>query len=99
MKYTKGPWKSMNTVEDDIMEFTGPYVDIVAGPFNARQPAIAAGHSKEEALANAHLIAAAPYMYEAAKALIACLDMNALSEEELEGITYLDNALAKAEGK
>ena len=38
-------------------------------------------------------------MYEAAKALLACLDKTALSEDEAEGVNNLYNALAKAEGK
>ena len=42
---------------------------------------------------------AAPDIYEAAKALLACLDMSAFSDDEVEGVNNLYNAIAKAEGK
>ena len=91
MNYTKGHWK---TVEINYYIYNvctdGP------GPHRYAQVADCRGVDRA---ANAQLIAAAPDLYEAAKALLACLDMSALSNDEVEGVNNLYNALAKAEGK
>lgn len=93
MKYTKGPWKTAfcsQEVEKDGL-FIATTLETSTGGFE--YPDAETMHY------NAQLIAAAPDLYEAAKALLACLDMSALSNDEVEGVNNLYNALAKAEGK
>lgn len=69
-KWTKGPWEVVPASNDDegfplfydVMR-TGNYTGTVAGCYNSRQ--LRDGISRDESLANAHLIAAAPDLYEA----------------------------------
>ncbi len=77
MNYTKGEWKVTKGFK------------VVAGIKSAQAVADVFGETAKEVEANAHLIAAAPDMYEALKAL----------PEQVKWIPEVAKALAKAEGK
>ncbi len=92
MNYTKGEWKVTQWIEKhgfNVFSETGGFVASV--PMN-----VGLEHTMIEAGANAHLIAAAPDMYEALKALVK------YHEREGKAIPCLvdaTEALAKAEVK
>ena len=91
-EYTKGPWKHADAPEGCSEQIYAPQ----AGNGNGGLiTVISSGVSKEEDIANAHLISAAPEMYEALEAV----------KDRIEGEWELDadsfqlvlKALAKAE--
>ena len=96
MEYTKGEWKIEEdyTVVSDVFRYEGFLYKI----------AEVTSHTKEETLANAQLIAAAPEMYKTLKAIVAegtrCLDA-ARPGREIYDIDKVDRmarqAIAKAE--
>lgn len=92
MNYTKGEWKVASTGFDrEYRKF------IVLDNEWLWITAEAKGETEEEAEANAHLVSAAPEMYEALKAIID----EARGTDRFGGdqITDALNAIAKAEGK
>lgn len=87
--YTKGEWHvSPHAWPKDHQVF------VVDNSHNLI--AEAKGDTQEEAEANAHLIAAAPMLYEALKEL---MDVLRHSKSQLRGRVLSTQALAKAEGK
>ena len=99
-KHTPGPWyiDEAGICSADEMVAQVCYADDYFGV--AEEDIPAAAHAR--LLANAHLIAAAPEMYEALKQLLAfgrrewALDL----EAEMEGvISVADAAIARAEGR
>lgn len=92
MNYTKGEWK----VEDETVIVCGMRLiaSTTAGGFNY------SAYRKENE-ANAHLISAAPDMYEALKALDEYGNASHPYNLKLKKVAFelLDKALAKAEGK
>ena len=82
MNYTKGEWRVDKRFIYD--ESGRTIAELVDGGF-------------EELEANAHLIAAAPLLYEACRA--ANIDMKMFGKFSLGTQKRLDQAIAKAEGK
>ena len=85
-KHTPGPWIADGTT---VMTSDGIYLHVATTHFLTDRPE-----------ANARLIAAAPEMYEALKALVESLDW----EAKRSGTTYAGHedaraAIAKAEGR
>lgn len=105
MNYTKGKW----TIKETSASITDPlfsHTDVVSGGIRI---AVAVGIGSDESRANAHLIAAAPDMYEALKAIVDySRDSELFSADVIaDAICALDkataghyyhNANAKAEG-
>ena len=98
--YTKGEWKYY---KKDYPEFLGHKMEsryIVKG---LTVIAEMGGGTKEEAKANAHLIAAAPDMYEALRSGVEGIRLNPRGKERdlaIRAFMFLaEKALAKAEGK
>lgn len=106
-KWTPGPWVLIDSPDNDdaahcvdaIDPKDGVIFEVCAvwgeGRFEART---------EMSLANAHLIAAAPDLYEALESSIPMLDQllrdSGISEDEIGGILYPKiTALAKARGE
>jgi len=105
-KFTPGPWKADALNEDRFAYYIlpainaagqwGPWIADIMGHINDTFP------SEEQARANAHLIAAAPEMYEALKeAEILYARYGLLAQESTCGpwINKVRSALAKADGK
>jgi hypothetical protein len=89
-KFTPGPWKSIGCVIRSVFGRTAT-TDV----FNKRIP-------WAQRKANAHLISAAPDMYEALKSLVAAQDNSGMHENEKQWISAMvksNKALAKADGK
>lgn len=98
MNYTQGDWKIEEVITDQPI--------ITAG---GKDIAEVLSYGYEETLANAHLIAAAPDMYEALKKIQDLLKSMCGWNEELglgttnqyllSAFTFTQKALAKAEGR
>jgi hypothetical protein len=84
MNYTKGEWKKQNVSGDDVHIVSDAFVGIIA---KVNQDC----YSVNE---NAHLISAAPEMYEALKKII---DNTYIEYADLKELA--EKALNKAEGK
>ncbi len=70
MKHTKGDWETTGEIETEEMTFVGPYVKVRAGGALVMFDgliAVVGGLNKEQAQANAKLIATAPKLLEACK--------------------------------
>jgi hypothetical protein len=99
-KHTPGPW-NISAVKMEECRFRGPYIDVQAkGMVSNVQPAIVAGRTEEETIANARLIASAPDLLEALKQAVKIME----AEKEACGIysanmTLMVQAIAKAEGR
>ena len=104
-EYTKGPWKHADAPEGCSEQIYAPQ----AGNGNGGLiTVISSGVSKEEDIANAHLISAAPDMYEELRAsnamllavICACREVDdSIKEEVHKRIKCNNKALAKAEGR
>jgi hypothetical protein len=99
--HTKGPWKINNNIghkgELGIIADTAPCIIAIMGNQKV-WPA--------EAEANAHLIAAAPDLLEACKALLeefnsrtALIETCDMTDDELVAIQKAEQAIAKTEGR
>jgi len=120
MKHTPGPWLAVcNDIQDTIRPVGDDgvrYWDIVqqhwkqGGPYRGSVCSVFAaedigGITRAERDANAHLISAAPDMYEALKGFVAKLDTAILVEGDHPTSHLADElraalaALAKAEGR
>ncbi len=88
-KHTPGPWKCI-----DPHVIRGPKNVVVAKTLDSKE-----GYEIKQA--NAHLIAAAPAMYEALKALVEYLDtqVQAGKLDDWKHVLVARQALAQAEGK
>lgn len=90
-KHTPGPWFLINDA-------------CVGGPVESgwEQAGCGIAHcgmrarTSEEAAANARLIAAAPEMYEALKALLACPDISDVAGEDKDPETHAAESIARA---
>ncbi len=93
MEYTKGEW-GVHTINDVAICNSPTAIFIDSPTFTLAEIKIKSSlrEHQEEALANAHLIAAAPEMYEALKRILD--DRNSALAREAGR-----KALAKAEGK
>ena len=94
MNNTKGEWKVTDSAFSRFTTYRGKRQGgrtFVTTALNLNQVAEAQGDTQEEAEANAHLIAAAPDMYEALK------NLSNYPAESVRQIAQM--ALAKAEGK
>lgn len=103
-EFTPGPWKYSKTSDRVPFSFSGYIVgkDGLAGFWALVKATLASDESRDsEMKANARLIAAAPDMYEALKALRALV--GATESDRLCLYEYArkqaDAAIAKAEGK
>jgi len=96
MDYTKGIWANTETAFSRFSMFrckrTGARTFVTTG-MELDQIAEVHGNTDVEAEANAHLIAAAPDLYETVKSAVWDLEQNAMPD-----IKPLKRALAKAEG-
>ncbi len=93
MNYTKGEWK-LNDVS-----FRRDYREFVVNA-DLRTTAESQGDSPEEAVANVHLIAAAPDMREALKDITELAPRDKLRMPyAIAAVEIADKALAKAEGR
>jgi len=94
MSYTPGPWK--------LLQVKSGSLRVMSGPKNIAETSQATRiEDAQEVLANAHLIALSPRMFEALKALIA-IDFDTEDENYDALAPILDEAnaiVAKAEGK
>ena len=99
MNYTKGEWKISHSAFDRCHGGKGAREFVV----NKDEDEIAEvqGNTNDKCLANAHLISAAPEMYEALKAFEDFLCTNYPANIRLRQIAEykMELALAKAEGK
>ena len=96
MNYTKGEWKASIDKQFNIIRIVSDKVAVVVSKVG---PHIMEYGTHPENLANAHLIAAAPDMYEALKNIVAnWADMNFPETMRLSMDKAL-TVLAKAEGK
>lgn len=105
MNYTKGEWKidiidSTYPKHHQVYAYIKPGVGFVGWDSMGVYDDLAGGRQElktlnKEAIANAHLISAAPEMYHSLSAIMAVID------REQYGIDwqYVEKALAKAEGK
>lgn len=93
VKFTKGPW----AIEYDNADEYGGNQWYNVGPAKVVISYAISATEREEWDANAHLIAAAPEMYEALESALRLLNVAGLSDRigYAEGI----NALAKARGE
>lgn len=93
-EFTSGPWKvdfgHPRGLPGGISQKGAPHKPVTRFNSFARP-------STREALANAHLIAAAPEMYEALEAIWNSLD--ASMEEQSHALQMVATAIAKAEGR
>lgn len=93
MKHTPGPW-SLNLIGETRGKSDQPFLVGVEG-FGGPAIVLHANFNHPEALANAHLIAAAPELLEACK-----MALSFWKEGKTGDFTfYLKQAIAKAEGK
>ena len=91
MKYTKGPWQVGDLVEND---YEPRHVE-VKGPDDVKLIAKAVyGQTDEDCATNAHLIAAAPELLEACKAV-----GDAMLKTQGFMPNFLEQAINKAEGR
>ena len=96
-KFTPGPW-----LVDEVLDHRGNPCAYSVWPSHERQCqrnriASTPDGVTAEAKANAHLIAAAPEMYEAAETALECLENNGFARAYVEDL--LRNALRKARGE
>lgn len=108
-KHTPGPWKVFDYGEyPGIDSCTEPRRAIVVYSDDDDEPCGVCGETKEERIANARLIAAAPDMLEALKAAIDCRMVPFTTAAEGGASKYsrqvivadmIRAAIAKAEGK
>lgn len=95
-KHTKGPWRVRSTETIHLIEaealksFTGTRVFVAEIHFWSNGH----GPSREQALANAHLIAAAPDLLEACRYIVEAGETG----DEMRAIELARAALSKAEG-
>lgn len=97
MEHTPGPWKVVGQYrahhQDEVrLRIDGPkgYIALTE-PYNG---------SNKEIVANAHLIAAAPDLLEAAVHLLSLNHTQGVTQEQYElAEQELDSAIAKAEGE
>ena len=100
-KHTPGPWKAMKKA---IQPKDGLFYCMVHEDKEDQSvaPAKGLGLTREEAIANAHLIAAAPAMYEALQAMLDGILFTrgaSMSEDRWRTLTTIARtALAQAEG-
>ena len=108
MNNTKGEWKVTDSAFSRFTTYRGKRQGgrtFVTTALNLNQVAEAQGDTQEEAEANAHLIAAAPDMYEALKALLRWAELSYTNDtgewadENDPTIVLTKKAIAKAEGK
>lgn len=94
-KFTRGPWTA------EMPRWTAPtderHVYDIHGQLIARIPLAGTLQSINETIANAHLIAAAPEMYEAVETALECLENKGFARSYVEDL--LRNALRKARGE
>lgn len=90
-KHTPGPW----TLERDRAKS----LSIYAGSTFVGEVYNEVDEPSAQENANAHLIAAAPAMYEALKDAIACIERTLTRKEINERRNRINTALAQAEGK
>ncbi len=67
--YTKGEWDTVGVARKDVKDPVFYHVDVLCN--DTIRVAQSSGVGEENALANARLIAAAPYQYNAAKEFVA----------------------------
>jgi hypothetical protein len=93
LKHTPGPWR-VGQIEEDGSCWK--QLIIAQSPLSKLDisPAEAAGRTRKECDANAHLIAAAPYLYEACKAAFTIGGL-----ESSDVAVMLISAIAQAEGR
>ncbi len=111
-KHTPGPWRVSKTSEDlphhqDIVSIRGPTGCLIGEVYNSSQEDL--WDTKDEP--NARLIAAAPLLFEALKAIERLIDAEILirnpgleinqaaGKRTLNAMAMLTVAIAKAEGK
>ncbi len=98
MNYTKGEWK---VYQDGMAQRTSVVSEDGIGFFRANIADL--DRKNKEYVANAHLIAAAPNMYEALKTIAPNIRFMYEGHRDDAGLRYkyelLEQALAKAEGK
>lgn len=94
MNYTKGKWKA---------DYTGSHLVSVMCPGTAEVVAICGKPKwitdRDTQIANAHLIASAPYMYEALKSLLKVYQISEDNYDHIESWKNALKAISKAEGK
>lgn len=105
-KFTQGPWKFIDATKIASMQFRplciirGDGRQVASFSWNDSSPY---WPTKAESQANAHLIAAAPEMYEALNDLAGCVEYHAKRGESVpldnEHLISARTALAKAEGR
>ncbi len=91
MNYTKGEWKVAGAFGTTIVSETGEFIATTTSIFAEPRE-----RPKDEA--NAHLIAAAPEMYEALRTALADLEED-VQAPLLDSVKLAKRALAKVEGK
>lgn len=102
--FTPGPWKATPTLHGEF-EITAADRDDASAPWYVAVAMADCGFPQSQSEANAHLIAAAPDLYEALKLALECIaycrkaHKDAQSGEGFPVEIILDAALAKAEGR
>lgn len=108
MKHTKGPWHINSHPYENQPEYvlakptnTGDDCrDVVSvATITRSQNTLAGWRSKEEAIANARLIAAAPEMLDSLKIAVVRLKEIQYQKASPKQIEFLESVIAKAEGR
>lgn len=99
MKHTKAPWKRVD-LEEIRTEDEEIFIAEILHNDNVSQSLVNEVPEFDEAMANAHLIAAAPELLEALKAaeMLLGLQNQEGTQFEEETINEIKEAIAKAEG-
>lgn len=100
-KFTKGPWVQKNDSDEDVVWVEDSIGQYICDLYHIADKKV---FTKENAIANSHLIAAAPDLYEALelanKVLIECSQfLDCMDLETDMALRKNDMALAKARGE
>ena len=93
-RFTPGPWKVLNFERDEAFEIEGGGCTLALLHYD-----VGAWTARTESEANAHLIAAAPELYEALETVLVNNRTGATGQRAREGWAKAIAALAKARGE
>ncbi len=92
--YTQGPWKILTATSHSRGVFGGPHDSLIATVQSG-----AGLNVPTEIDANAHLIAAAPDLFDACRAFVEWYNVDSTEQKRDDAFYAAQAALAKAEGR